>query len=335
MIVDPTKHNAISDASFDWLMRADRGLTPAEQAELDSWLAADIRHFGAYARAQSIFAHAKRTKALGTDFDPEQFVSRIETPSADNDYQGAPDKLSRRMFLGASGAVAASGAMFLLFATGEAAQAITYRTELGELRNIDLADGSRMIMNTGSEIKLLFSRESRSVSLIRGEVLFNVSHDPKRPFIVDATDFEVKAVGTSFAVQNFAGRAAQLVVQDGIVDVMPPRAAALRVLANTKVTISSDGSLQQVSLSQSELERELLWQEGKIAFEDTSLASAIETFKRYGGTQIYVEDPDLLKLTITGVFSSDNPVGFAKVVAEAFELTAIPEGRGIRLRKES
>lgn len=335
--------NPINQIAFDWLVRADRGLTPAEQAELAEWLAADARHNGAFIRAKAVFNHARRIRAFADSPDPDTWVANvpsekvghvIEIPSADNDV-AITGKTSRRAFLGLAGGLAAAGIGVAFLATGDTAHAVTFRTKQGERRQITLADGTAVTLNTQSEIRVLLGQQVRSVRLMTGEVLFEVAPDKHRPFIVDAVGFQARAEGTSFSIQQLGRSAPQLVVREGVVDVTPANATSLEVGANTRVTIYSRGRVFRERLTAADLDRELMWREGKIAFEDTPLASAIDTFGRYGSTNIDVEDPALMNLTITGVFSSDDPMGFATVVAQVFDLQAIPEGRGITLRKKN
>ncbi len=336
------KDNSVNDAAFDWLVRVDRGLSSAEQTELDAWLASDSRHYGAYIRAKAVFSQAGRAKAFAHSPDPDDWVRVAQSeeqdvisdiPIADNDQDNS-EPVSRRAFLGLAGGVAATGLALAFLASGQSAQALTFRTGLGEMRDISLDDGTKIALNTESEIRVLYGKEQRTVELIRGEALFDVAPEAERPFVVDAIGFQARAVGTSFAIQQLQGVAPQLVVKEGMVDVTPAHATSLRVIANTRITVLSGGRVSRKMLSQAELDRELMWREGKIAFDDTPLRNAIAAFDRYGSVHIEVEDPLLLNHTVTGVFSSDDPMGFANVVAEVFDLNAVPEGRGIVLRKK-
>ncbi len=87
-------------------------------------------------------------------------------------------------------------------------QQMTLHTAVGEQRVAKLDDGSVLTMNTDSEITVDYSGDNRIVRLERGEVNFDVSKDPHRPFIVYAGDGLVWAVGTAFNVR----------VEDGSVD---------------------------------------------------------------------------------------------------------------------
>ncbi|EQB06171.1 hypothetical protein V475_06125 [Sphingobium baderi LL03] len=337
----PMRDNPINERAFEWLVRADGGLSSAEQAELGAWLASDSRHYGAYIRAKAVFNHVGRAKAFAHLPNPDEWPlvaqpgerRTIQTVSAaDNDRDDiAP--VSRRALLGlASGAVVA-GLTVAFFATGQPAEALTFRTRRGEMRDIALTDGTRVALNTESEIRVLFGERLRKVELVGGEALFDVAHEAGRAFVVDAIAFQARAVAASFAIRKIGGVAPQLVVREGAVDLTPANATSLRVSANSRVWVFSGGKVSRHMLTQAELGRELMWREGKIAFEDTPLRYAISAFDRYGSVHIEVDDPAILDHTVTGVFSSDDPMGFAKAVSEVFDLDAVPQGRGIILRK--
>ncbi len=64
-----------------------------------------------------------------------------------------------------------------------------------------LNDGSVVNLNTNSLMRVQLTPELRHVVLERGEALFKVTHDKKRPFDVDAGSTTVRAVGTEFSVR--------------------------------------------------------------------------------------------------------------------------------------
>src|SRR6185312_11131352 len=76
----------------------------------------------------------------------------------------------------------------------------TYTTAIGEQRTCKLQDGSMVYLNTDSRLEVDFSKAVREVRLVRGEALFVVEHDTRRPFIVRSGDTSVRAVGTQFNV---------------------------------------------------------------------------------------------------------------------------------------
>src|SRR3546814_5131662 len=57
-----------------------------------------------------------------------------------------------------------------------------YRTGIGEQRTFELADGSKVTLNTATEIRVDYRARERIVRLVRGQALFDVAHAPDRPF---------------------------------------------------------------------------------------------------------------------------------------------------------
>jgi transmembrane sensor len=110
-----------------------------------------------------------------------------------------PRRIPRRRLA----AAVAAGVLIALAAGGflwHASRFPTYSTDIGERRSITLADGSAVDLNARSSIRIEFSNSERRVELLRGQALFQVAKDKRRPFIVRTTEASVRAVGTQFDV---------------------------------------------------------------------------------------------------------------------------------------
>jgi transmembrane sensor len=143
-------------------------------------------------------------------------------------------------------------------------------------------------------------------------------------------------VGTSFAVRNIDAHPPEVLVQEGIVDVgRQTEKAPIRVGANMRVVASGAAgpALHVASVDPAAVSRELAWRQGMLSFEDVSLASAAEEFARYSDAHIAIPDPQLRSVTITGVFSASNPLGFAHAAASSLGLKISAEGGKIELRR--
>ena len=315
----------IDAVAADWAARVDgAALSPVEQADLDRWLAADSRRFGAYAKARAVVAHARRARALGPDFDPEQFAATVAA-SAMAQAPLPRDVPSRRRFLALGGAAAAGVALTagLIFSN----RGIRYTTDLGEVRAVPLADGSTVTLNTNSRIAVNFTDERRSVRLLSGEALFDVAKDRARPFVVEAGDTEVRAVGTSFTVSRLGQRPTAVLVREGVVEVSRLGAKAttdaplIRLEANSRAIAAMETSAVTTSaVPPTQIVRELAWREGMLSFEDMRLDQAAAEFARYSDTRIVITDPAIAAQTVTGLFAARNPTGFAETVATVLDL---------------
>src|SRR5262249_47734052 len=143
----------------------------------------------------------------------------------------------------------------------------------------------------------------------RGEAVFDVAHDRARPFIVEAADRRVRAVGTRFSVR-LAAHDLSVLVTEGVVSVAEtPQAApgARRAIAPTRVAAGerfdlSAGAVQVASLSATEIERHLTWRSGMLQFDGQTLSEAVEEVSRYTGARFTISDPQVRDLRVWAYF---------------------------------
>lgn len=319
----------IDRLAADWVAKVDAGtMTPEEKRALDAWLASDVRHLGAFARTAAAVASLDPLRAIGGND-----VRRLCNAEV-------PPVLTRRRLtqLGAAtGMAAAAGLAGVVLrnhwsqstsASQQAASASPtndYTTKIGATRIIALADGSIATLNTDSHLTVRFSDRIREVNLVRGEALFNVAKNKVRPFIVFAGDIQVRAVGTSFSVSFLKKRPIRVLVQEGVVEVMRRGGSNERPVlaaANTQALAVKGAPIKKRAITYTEVAREIAWQYGQISFDNQTLGAAAREFARYNGTKIIV-DPAVADRTVTGLFPSDNPVGFAKAAAAALGLRVV------------
>src|SRR3546814_17973299 len=63
--------------------------------------------------------------------------------------------------------------------------------------------------------------------------------------------------------------------------------------------------------------------EGKIAFKGESLQHAVDAFARYSDTRVVIRDEALAREPVTGLFSANDPAGFSRAVASAFDAQVV------------
>jgi transmembrane sensor len=350
----------ISELAARWAVRADAGaLGPEEQRELETWLAADARHRGAYVRARAQWVDLDRLAALqgpargapgrfaAADPEPAE-TAPSPTPAAGiwSKLDVAASGLSRRQLLAAGIAaigVLGGGLSWLMVNEGRE----RYASGIGEVRRIALEDGSTLFLNTGSEVTVKLTKEQRDIRLIRGEALFEVARDKSRPFIVQANDTAVRAVGTAFAVRLDVAQV-DVTVTEGVVEVadsktmselgstVPPasRPEVKRVAAHEHVVIARSRAPDVEAIAPAKADRQLAWREGLVSFDGESLQRAVAEINRHNRRQIVVDDPVLAAMPIVGVFRTTDLEGFSAAAAAALKARAIPDGDLIRLQLE-
>ena len=94
----------------------------------------------------------------------------------------------------------------------------SFRTAIGAITAVPMSDGSKVTLNTDSQIHIAVTGHERRINLGRGEAFFEVAKDPNRPFVVVAGHCRVVAVGTQFSVWREADEV-RVVVTEGRVRV--------------------------------------------------------------------------------------------------------------------
>jgi transmembrane sensor len=311
----------IDDAAAAWAARIDRGLSTEEQAELDAWLAADTRRVGALARAHALWIHAGRA---GASAAPDRNRIEVERP-----------RITRRALL-MGGAAAASlagiGAFVIL-----REQPGGIATDIGEIRRVALLDGSAITLDTDSRIRVAYQSFERRVTLLAGQAYFEVAEDPARPFLVEAGNILVQALGSSFSISTAAGLPISIVVSTGHVAVSRyvngVTTSTAKLEANMSIDVARRGDVSTQAahaLDPVELDRTLAWREGKLSFSGKTLDEASRRFARYSAVRIVV-DPPLAGERITGLFAANDPRGFAKAVAVSLHARYEENEKEIRL----
>jgi transmembrane sensor len=203
-----------------------------------------------------------------------------------------------------------------------------YVTHVGEQLTVALADGSTVFLNTDSVVRVSLGKHLRHIELARGEALFNVSHDPNRPFEVHALKGVTTAVGTQFDVELTEGGAA-ISVLEGTVTVgagasssaaLPPVA----VSAGSGVGYTQAGAVSE--LRPAEVNRIEGWRSQHIVFNDLALATALAEYNRYTRTPIVLGKPALGSRHINGVFHIGDEAAFLSALEQGLHLKAIKGG---------
>jgi transmembrane sensor len=126
-------------------------------------------------------------------------------------------------------------------------------------------------------------------------------------------------------------------VREGIVEITQPNSekssTPVRLAANEQALARPMAPIIPSAVAPDAVLRDLSWQQGMISFEGTSLQEAAEEFSRYSDTQITVDDPIVANETITGLFSANNPAGFAHAVALSLNLNTRTDGNKIHLSR--
>lgn len=211
-----------------------------------------------------------------------------------------------------------------------------YTSNVGELKKITLQDGSILTMNTETELRVDYTRARRDITLMRGEVMFTVTHEASRPFGVRVGKWTALAVGTEFAVRRFNEATTDITVTEGVVQMLPPdknvAATGPRLTANQKATLGSDDSIELSQVSASELGAQLAWRNHLVVFSGVPLREALAEMNRYTHKPIVVSDPEVSQRRIVGVFSTIDSQTFISAMEATLGVEAVDSGNTVLLR---
>ena len=229
--------------------------------------------------------------------------------------------------LPALGAIAASLVLMLSLAIIPQLRATTYSTEIGEQKNVRLQDGTNVILNTNSLMKVQYAKNKRNVHLKYGEAMFGVAHDAKRPFIVKANRQTVEALGTSFIVRN-EGKNLEVTLLSGSVKVAQERHDAEPAILLEPGERLRDGETQdapQEKVASADIDRPALevitaWRRGEIFFDETSLTDAVDEVNRYSKKPILLNLDNADEPQLSGVVRIDELDAFVDTVADLYDL---------------
>lgn len=276
---------------------------PANPVSLDmvrTWAARSPQHAAAWARVAQI--HGMTGKVLGDQ----------------RKAAGGQSGLTRRMVIGGvlGLGAAAAGAWFGPEAIRHARA--DEATSTGEIRRVELADGSVITLGPDSTLAIHFSEGRREVALLDGMAFFEVARDPARPFSVQAGAVSATAIGTAFDVSSEGG-AISVSVDQGVVEVRGPQAAlspGARLTAGDWITF--DPSLSKVARGMRDAAQIAAWRDGMVVADGETVAAMVARIARWQPGRVVIADPFLGSRIVSGVFDLSNPVRALEAVVRPF-----------------
>lgn len=301
----------------DWLARLGGGADEASHAAFRRWYEADRRHADAYDRMAVLWSAAGRIQA-----PPEGIVTEEQAPRS-----------ARRFGFALAACVAGGIALISILLLGSrwlpdsASEPLqSFATAVGEIREVVLPDGSRLVLDSSSRVEAHFTPSRRLLTLRDGRARFSVAHE-SRPFVVRAASNEVIATGTVFDVSLLQDRLAVLLIQ-GSVEVRRGNGDGVgtvhRLAAGQKLVIANGSP----AVNQRATRGEMLWPTRMLEFDETPLREAVALVNRYSRVQLTFGDERIGNLRVSGAYRAGDVTGFARSLAAAFhlQLDARPDG---------
>ncbi|WFP93362.1 FecR family protein [Ensifer adhaerens] len=302
------------EQAVDWLVRLTGDPDDeALQLAFERWRAEDPAHAEIFARAQRAIGDASLLIRREPEF-AQRAVKRTGT------RRKTATALAAIVSVGAGIFVALDGALWMQ------ADVIAGK---GERPILTLEEGSTLQLNAQSAVAYQFTSAERRIVLLRGEAFVQVAADSQRPFVVKAGGGTTTALGTAVDV-NLTDDGTSVTVLEHAVSVatdaaMPPR----RVAVNEQVSYDHDGRLGDVTPVDPFVAA--AWRQGRLVFEERTIASVVEEIGRYVPGKILIADAGVGARRVSGSFDLSDPVGALQGLAEAFDVKVTRIGRYVTI----
>jgi transmembrane sensor len=175
----------------------------------------------------------------------------------------------------------------------------SYETPKGGAQTVHLADGTTMVVNTASSLRVSFGLLERKVVIAEGEVSFAVARD-MRPLLIEVGGRTVRDIGTEFSVLYHEKRTI-VTVRDGIVAVADKTGLSERLVAGDQlVLVGTDAARRKV-----DADAAFAWQSGRLVYSETKLGDIVSDLNRYFSRPISVTGP-AADYAFSGVLALDS-----------------------------
>ena len=291
-------HRVLEQAAEWFALLLSGEATAADRRRWEAWLSAADEHRQAWGYVENL---SRRLDPIKASAQPRLAASAYR--------QAGANRGRRRQVLLGLAAFAGTGVLGLAIwrdpSLSDAAPAWTadYRSATGEVREIALADGSRVWLNAVSAFDQDYRPDQRLLRLRQGEMLIDTASDPlRRPFHVDTAQGRLRALGTRFNVRLDGDAQTTLSVYGGAVEVQPRAGQATIVRAGHQLSFTAAG----VSGARPADPAREAWTRGVLIARNIPLAEVVAELRRHHRGHLGLA-PELAGLPVFGSYPADDP----------------------------
>ena len=194
--------------------------------------------------------------------------------------------------------------------TDEINYALSYSTESDEIKEIELADGTKVFLNENSTFRYFNKVGANRQVYLDGEAFFDVAKDPNRPFTIASKSVTTRVLGTSFNLLTSASTAS--------VNVFSGRVAFGKLNDKNNHVILSKGEAANygegvTSKSSGFDNNAFAWNTGDLIFESTPISKVVMTLEKLYEVDIEF-DENISNCLITSTFEEQSLAEVLEVI---------------------
>jgi transmembrane sensor len=209
--------------------------------------------------------------------------------------------------LAASIAAVTTAAVILVGIPGASSPYEAVTTAVGKTGTVDLPDGSRIYLNTDTQLRYEVDQFRRHVRLAAGEAYFDIASDESRPFVISVGDHEVRVVGTAFNIRHVADRT-DVAVSEGRVKFVTEPGLLARLLRSPTAVVLTPGMQISSHEAQVTIKTDVnvssvaSWRHGQLVYRGQTLSDVMADLDRYFEPR-FVVDPAAAGLKVSAVIN--------------------------------
>jgi transmembrane sensor len=342
----------ITEQAVSWYIEQQEPLSERQRVAFLHWLRTSPRHVAEYfavAQMHGDFKAAAMLKSITADELVAQagrdnlVMFPLMGGAMREERTPRPGRLRRVL-----GSVAALAAMVTLAclgfaywrgANGQLEQ--SYAGDVAAVRTVTLPDGTLVQLDRDSAIDVHFDGHFRRIDVVRGNALFDVGKDIKRPMLVKVDGHVLQDIGTVFDVKRSADGDTLTVISGRVRVLNAPDV----MLANGGISLDGGDAVadltagQQISFNAGHVEAArpvqiaavTAWLPPDIRFQHETIGNVARRFNAYTSKPLVIENTDIAEERISGIFHADNPQAFAAYLATLPDVRVVEEADRVRV----
>lgn len=319
----------IRRTAIDWVIKQQLDtFGPAQQRELEQWLRLDPAHGMA-------LAEAERAWEVSAELPP-LLTAEIPRPPRQR-WRPSWHWLPGARLAQALACLVLLGGLALGWQPAWLHISADHYTAKGEIREIQLHDGSSVMLSGRTAIAVEYNQQERHVRLLRGEALFSPvpqnAQEP-RPFVVEAAGGTNRALGTVFLLKREdADHGLLSVLEHSVLISLPeyqpqgePRRQVLH--EGQSVRYHRTGDIEKLAQPASSAAS---WTKGLLSYDDTPLGGVIDDLNNFSRERIILLDKHAAGQPVTAAFHLDSLDKALQLLSEQHQLRIAHLPGGIKL----
>ena len=180
----------------------------------------------------------------------------------------------------------------------------------GSIAKIELSDGTKVNLNSGSELTFLQSANGERKVKLTGEGYFEVEHLSDKPFFVEVGDILVKDLGTVFNIKAYQeDKTIETTLLEGKAEILKSTGQTIVVLSPGEQAEYSKLE-KSMGVSKTNLELVLGWQEGKFVFRDKRLEDICMELQNWYDVKFVISNQALKDFKYSGTIKRTTTVAY-------------------------